>query len=146
VIERDEQLLERLQDLDKSLAPDIAWLLRNPCGDTPRADGLRDLGERLSDLGEALLKRSDELDRHAAVRLPPEGWIPEAGPPAGRIRAAHYVGRGELRYGPLYLATCGAPCLPFYGKDPIHRIARHPRCTACTSAAASPELVSVPAG
>lgn len=133
MIERDTRLLDRVRDLTSSLGEDLDWLSKNQFGDAPRADGLRDLGERLIELGADLTKRASELDHRAAARLPEAGWIPEAGSPAGRLRLAHYVGRGELRFGLVYLAACGASCYPFYGKDPTARVARHPRCPACDS-------------
>lgn len=132
VIERDERLLDRIRDLNETLGQDIIWLSRDRCGDVPRADGLRDLGERFIDLGTDLVKRADELDRRVAFRLPADGWIPEAVTAADRHRpVAHYVGRGELRYGQVYLATCGAACFPSYGTDRAARIADHPRCQVC---------------
>ncbi|MDT7729623.1 MAG: hypothetical protein QOI21_6199 [Actinomycetota bacterium] len=130
-MEQDARLLGRVRDLSKSLGEDLDWLIKNHFADTPRADGLRDLGERLAELGADLLKRADQLDQGVAAKLPESGWIPEAGPPANGLRVAHYVGRGELRFGLVYLAACGAACYPFYGKDPTARIARHPTCGVC---------------
>jgi hypothetical protein len=130
-MEQDARLLDRVRDLSKSLGEDLDWLIKNHFADAPRADGLRDLGERLADLGADLLKRADQLDQSVAAQLPADGWIPEAAPPAKGLRVAHYVGRGELRFGLVYLAACGTACYPFYGKDPTSRIARHPRCRVC---------------
>lgn len=144
MIEGDARLLGRVRDLSSTLGEDLDWLTHNRFGDAPRADGLRDLGERLTELGADLTRRAAELDHGAAVRLPDDGWIPEAGPPAGRPRLAHYVGRGELRFGLVYLAACGAACYPFYGKDPAARIARHPRCPTCPATSTQAGAEDVP--
>ena len=123
----DERLFDRLHDLAKTLPGDISWLSPTPV----RADGLRDLGERLGELGEDLITYADELDSLAAQRLPACGWIPEAGTPPGGRRVAHYVGKGRLRFGLIYIANCGAACFPFYGRDLTGKIMRHERCSAC---------------
>ena len=124
----DHALLTRLRDLAETLREDVAWLARPPL----RADGFRDLGERLSGLGMDLISRAGALDEIAAARLPPDGWIPESGPEPHR-RLAHYVGRGEVRLGLIYFASCGAGCFPFYGTDPAGKIARHTRCPQCVA-------------
>ncbi len=123
----DERLFERLHDLATTLPKDITWLSPTPI----RADSLRDLGERLNEVGTDLVTYADELDRLAAQRLPAGGWIPEAGTPSLGQRRAHYVGKGRLRLGLLYIANCGAACFPFYGHDLTGKITRHERCGSC---------------
>lgn len=71
-------------------------------------------------------------------RLPTHGWMPEI-PSGGHTLPAHYIVPGTALQ-PIvpghafprgYQATCGAWCLPIYGRDPGGRMARHPRCTTC---------------
>ena len=133
----DHALLTRLRDLAATLPGDVAWLAGPPL----RADGMRDLGERLTSLGTDLIGRAGVLDGIAAARLPAHGWIPECGPDPRR-RLAHYVGRGEVRLGLIYFASCGAGCFPFYGTDPAEKTARHERCDKCVKEAY--RLTSVP--
>lgn len=133
----DHALLTRLRDLAETLPGDVAWLSGPPL----RADGMRDLGERLACLGADLITRAGELDEIAAARLPDHGWIPECGPEPRR-RAVHYVGRGEVRLGLIYFASCGAGCFPFYSRDPWDKTARHRRCEKCVKEAY--RLMSVP--
>ncbi|WP_103340443.1 hypothetical protein [Amycolatopsis sp. CA-126428] len=133
----DHAILTRLRDLAETLPGDVAWLTGPPL----RADGLRDLGERLSCLGADLISRAGVLDEIAAARLPSHGWIPECGPEPRR-RLSHYVGRGEVRLGLIYFASCGAGCFPFYGTDPAGRTERHERCEKCVKEAY--RLMSVP--
>jgi hypothetical protein len=122
----DHALLTRLRDLARTLPGDLSWLSGPPL----RADGLRDLGERLCCLGADLVSRAGALDEIAAARLPADGWIPGCGP-VPRLRYAHYVGRGEVRLGLVYFATCGASCFPCYGRDAAGKTARHERCDRC---------------
>jgi hypothetical protein len=92
-------------------------LIENRFGGAPRADGLRDLGERFADVRADLAKRADELDLGVAVRrCRPVG---ESRRP-GRLRVARHVGPGELRFELVYLASC----YPCYGRDVAGRIAR----------------------
>lgn len=133
----DHALLTRLRDLAATLPGDVAWLAGPPL----RADGMRDLGERLTSLGADLISRAGALDEIAAARLPAHGWIPECGPEPRR-RLAHYVGRGEVRLGLIYYASCGAGCFPFYGTDPAEKTVRHERCDKCVKEAY--RLTSVP--
>ncbi|MFJ7219603.1 hypothetical protein [Amycolatopsis sp. NPDC098790] len=133
----DHALLTRLRDLAATLPGDVAWLAGPPL----RADGMRDLGERFTCLGADLISRAGVLDDIAAARLPAHGWIPECGPEPRR-RLAHYVGRGEVRLGLIYFASCGAGCFPFYGTDPAERTVRHERCDKCVKEAY--RLTSVP--
>ena len=133
----DHALLTRLRDLAETLPGDVSWLAGPPL----RADGLRDLGERLACLGADLIGRAGVLDEIAAARLPAHGWIPECGPDPRR-RLAHYVGRGEVRLGLIYYASCGAGCFPFYGTDPAEKTVRHERCDKCVKEAY--RLMSVP--
>ncbi|MEC3978544.1 hypothetical protein [Amycolatopsis sp. H20-H5] len=126
----EESLYDRIHDLAATLPEDAHWLT----GSVSRADGWRDLGERLDELGSALRAHADELDRVAAGLLPEHGWIPEAGRPAGRRRVAHYVGKGELRLGLIYVSACGTPCFPLYGRDRTGKTVRHERCRACEAA------------
>jgi hypothetical protein len=128
---RDQRLLERVRDLHASLAPDVAWLARTLDDEQPRPDILRDLGERLGDLGQDLLARADELDAEVRATLPDHGWLPEAGARRRALAVAHQVGPHPLRCGPIFLAVCGAACFPFYGTDPAGRTARHERCGKC---------------
>lgn len=131
VIEQDFRLLDRLRDLQSSLAQDVGWLVESQCDGAPRADGLRDLGERLADLSAALLARADEVDTATLARLPPDRWIPAAGTTRLAPGLAHCVGERPLRCGLVYLALCGAACFPCYGTDPARRIDRHARCGQC---------------
>ncbi|WP_410589691.1 hypothetical protein [Amycolatopsis sp. lyj-23] len=71
--DRDLRLLERIRDLHASLAPDVAWLARTVGEEAPRPDILRDLGERLADLGADLIARADELDAEVRAGLPEDG-------------------------------------------------------------------------
>ena len=129
--DRDRRLLERIRDLHASLAPDVAWLARTVGEEVPRPDILRDLGERLADLGADLITRADELDAQVRAGLPDHGWLPEAGARRRALAVAHQVGPHPLRCGPIFLAVCGAACFPFYGTDPTGRTARHERCEKC---------------
>ncbi|MEV6445204.1 hypothetical protein [Amycolatopsis sp. NPDC051716] len=129
--DRDHRLLERIRDLHASLAPDLAWLARTVGEEAPRPDILRDLGERLADLGEDLITRADELDAEVRAGLPDHGWLPEAGARRRALAVAHQVGPHPLRCGPIFLAVCGAACFPFYGTDPTERTTRHERCEKC---------------
>jgi hypothetical protein len=129
--DRDHRLLERIRDLHTSLAPDLAWLARTVGEEAPRPDILRDLGERLADLGEDLITRADELDAEVRAGLPAHGWLPEAGARRRALAVAHQVGPHPLRCGPIFLAVCGAACFPFYGTDPTGRTTRHERCEKC---------------
>ncbi|MGW4059685.1 hypothetical protein ACWEGE_15460 [Amycolatopsis sp. NPDC004747] len=128
---RDQRLLERIRDLHASLGPDLAWLARTVGEEVPRPDILRDLGERLADLGGDLVARADELDAEVRAGLPDHGWLPEAGARRRALAVAHQVGPRPLRCGPIFLAVCGAACIPFYGTDPTGRTARHERCEKC---------------
>jgi hypothetical protein len=105
----DHALLTRLRDLTETLPGDVSWLAGPPL----RADGLRDLGERLACLDADLIGRAGVLDEIAAARLPAHGWIPGCGPDPRR-RLAHYVGRGEVRLGLSYFASCflSTPAIP----------------------------------
>lgn len=129
--EPDHRLLERIRDLHGSLATDLAWLARTVGEEPPRPDILRDLGERLADLGADLVTRADELDAQVRATLPDHGWLPEAGARRRALAVAHQVGPHPLRCGPIFLAVCGAACFPFYGTDPAGRTARHERCEKC---------------
>lgn len=120
----DERLFKRLHDLASTLLEDLSLA-------PLRADGLRDLGERLGELGAGLVSYAYELDLLAAQRLPAGGWIPEAGPASREQRRAHYVGNGQLRSGLVYIAQCGAACFPFYDQDVAGKIAHHERCGSC---------------
>jgi hypothetical protein len=128
---RDQRLLERIRDLHASLAPDLAWLARTVGEEAPRPDILRDLGERLSELGADLITRADELDAQVRAGLPDHGWLPEAGARRRALAVAHQVGPHPHRWGPIFLAVCGAACFPFYGRDPTGRTARYERCEKC---------------
>jgi hypothetical protein len=127
----DRRLLDRLRDLHSSLAPDLTWLARTVGDEAPRPDVLRDLGERLAELGAALVARADEIYAQVRATLPDDGWLPEAGARRRALAVAHQVGPHPLRCGPIYLAVCGAACFPFYGTDPTGRTARHERCEKC---------------
>lgn len=129
--DRDRRLLERIRDLHTSLTPDLAWLARTVGEEPPRPDILRDLGERLADLGTDLVTRADELDAQVRAGLPDHGWLPEAGARRRALAVAHQVGPHPLRCGPIFLAVCGAACFPFYGTDPTGRTARHEQCEKC---------------
>jgi hypothetical protein len=133
----DHALLSRLRDLADTLPGDVSWVAGPPL----RADGLRDLGECLTCLGADLITRADALDEIAAARLPAHGWIPESGPDP-RHQRIHYVGRGEVRLGLIYFASCGVGCFPFYGTDPAGKTVRHERCEKCVKEAY--RLTSVP--
>ncbi|MBB4689725.1 hypothetical protein [Amycolatopsis jiangsuensis] len=127
----DLRLLERIRDLQASLATDLAFLARAVDEEAPRPDAVRDLGERLLDLGGALVARADELNAKVLATLPAHGWLPEAGARRRALGLAHQVGPRPLRCGPIFLALCGAACFPFYGRDPDDRTARHELCPAC---------------
>ncbi|MBB5856108.1 hypothetical protein ACFQ05_24860 [Amycolatopsis umgeniensis] len=127
----DHRLLDRIRDLHGSLGTDLSCITRMVEDDTPRADLLRDLGERLCELGAALLRRSDDVNADVLAKLPDDGWLPEAGARHRALVVAHNVGARPLRCGRIYLALCGAPCFPFYGRDPAGRTARHERCRDC---------------
>ncbi|SEP46113.1 hypothetical protein [Amycolatopsis saalfeldensis] len=149
----DARLLDRIRDLEASLPADLAFLTRAVEEKSPRPDALRDLGERLVDLGGAVLRRSEEVNAAVLATLPAHGWLPGAGPlrraagpaheagrrPAGLAHQvgprpaglAHQVGPRPLRCGIVFLALCGAACFPFYGKDPTDRTARHEHCPTC---------------
>ncbi|WET81427.1 hypothetical protein P3102_09520 [Amycolatopsis sp. QT-25] len=127
----DHRLLDRLRDLHGSLSTDISFVTRMVEDDVPRADVLRDLGERLTDLGGALLRRSDDVNADVLAKLPDDGWLPGAGEHHQPLSVAHNVGGRPLRCGRIYLALCGAPCFPFYGRDASARTARHERCPVC---------------
>ncbi|MEU0790031.1 hypothetical protein ABZ342_08170 [Amycolatopsis sp. NPDC005961] len=131
--DRDQRLVERVRDLHGSLGPDVSWLARTLDDETPRPDILRDLGERLAELGADLVARADELDARVRATLPDHGWLPEAGARRRALAVAHQVGPHPLRCGPIFLAVCGAACFPFYGTDPSGRTARHERCARCLS-------------
>ncbi|MCU1679860.1 MAG: hypothetical protein JWQ81_599 [Amycolatopsis sp.] len=88
------------------LGQDVDWLTEHF-----RPDALRDLGERLGDLGGDLTARAADLNTITLEKLPGSRWIPEGGTPPGVRRLAHYVGEEPLR--------CG---LVFH---------RHHRCEAC---------------
>lgn len=122
----DARLFNRLRDLQQTLGQDVDWLTRHF-----RPDALRDLGERLSDLGGDLTTRAADLNSVTLAKLPASRWIPEAGTPPGAPRLAHYVGEEPLRCGLVFLARCGAACFPFYGNDRTGRIHRHRRCPTC---------------
>ncbi|WP_410658163.1 hypothetical protein [Amycolatopsis sp. lyj-112] len=127
----DHRLLDRIRDLHGSLGIDVACITRMVDEDTPRADVLRDLGERLTELGAALIRRSDDVDADVLAKLPDDGWLPEAGVHHQALIVAHNVGARPLRCGRIYLGLCGAACFPFYGRDLTGRTARHDRCRAC---------------
>jgi hypothetical protein len=129
--DRDRRLVERIHDLHGSLGVDVIWLARTLDDETPRPDILRDLGERLAELGADLVSRADELDAEVRATLPDHGWLPEAGARRRALAVAHQVGPHPLRCGPIFLAVCGAACFPFYGTDPTGRTARHERCERC---------------
>ncbi|WP_244180540.1 hypothetical protein [Amycolatopsis pretoriensis] len=129
--DRDLRLLDRVRDLHTSLALDLSWLARTLDDETPRPDIVRDLGERLADLGADLVARADELDARVRATLPDHGWLPEAGARRRALAVAHQVGPHPLRCGPIFLAVCGAACFPFYGTDPTGRTVRHERCERC---------------
>ncbi|WP_326837772.1 hypothetical protein VSH64_23300 [Amycolatopsis rhabdoformis] len=133
----DAVLLERIRDLHASLGMDLAFLARTIDERSPRPDAMRDLGERLLDLGGALVSRSDEVNAAVLAKLPPDGWLPEAGSSRHVIGPVHQVGPRPLRCGAVYLALCGSACFPFYGRDPANRSARHYRCEACEAAVAA---------
>ena len=119
-------LFARLRDLHDSLGGDIDWLEGNT-----RPDGLKDLGERLLELGGDLLRRASELNNAVLAALPADRWLPEASAVPNQARPAHLVAAWPIRSGLVYLAVCGASCYPYYGRDTASRIARHPRCPAC---------------
>jgi hypothetical protein len=120
-------LFSRLRDLHDSLGGDIDWLEGNR-----RPDGLKDLGERLTELGGDLLRRATELNDAVLATLPADRRLPEACTGPDRTRPAHLVAGWPIRSGLVYLAVCGAACYPYYGRDTAGRIAGHPRCPACT--------------
>ncbi|WP_328611873.1 hypothetical protein OG943_23060 [Amycolatopsis sp. NBC_00345] len=127
----DARLFDRIRDLEASLAADLAFLIRAVEEEAPRPDALRDLGERLVDLGGALLRRSDEVNSAVLATLPAHGWLPGAGARRHATGPAHQVGPRPIRCGSVFLALCGAACFPFYGKDPTNRTARHEHCPVC---------------
>lgn len=127
----DARLFGRIRDLEASLATDLAFLTRAVEEEAPRPDALRDLGERLVDLGGALLRRADEVNAAVLATLPAHGWLPGAGARHHATGPAHQVGPRPLRCGAVFLALCGAACFPFYGKDPTDRTARHEHCPVC---------------
>lgn len=127
----DARLFDRIRDLEASLPADLAFLTRAVEEESPRPDALRDLGERLVDLGGALLRRSEEVNAAILATLPAHGWLPGAGARRRAAGLAHQVGRRPLRCGAVFLALCGAACFPFYGKDPTDRTARHEHCPTC---------------
>ncbi|WP_181773297.1 hypothetical protein [Amycolatopsis pittospori] len=127
----DHRLLDRLRDLRGSLGADLTSITRMVEDDAPRADVLRDLGERLTDLGAALLRRAEDVNAGVLAKLPEDGWLPEAGVRHRALTLAHNVGPRPLRCGRVYLALCGAACFPFYGRDLSGRTARHERCRRC---------------
>ncbi|MDT8914524.1 hypothetical protein [Amycolatopsis sp. PS_44_ISF1] len=131
----DTRLFERIRDLEASLPGDLAFLTRAVEEESPRPDALRDLGERLVDLGQAVLRRSEEVNAALLATLPGHGWLPEAGARRRAAGLAHQVGPHPIRSGAVFLALCGAACFPFYGKDPADRTARHERCPACLARA-----------
>ncbi|GAA3559772.1 hypothetical protein GCM10022222_49350 [Amycolatopsis ultiminotia] len=125
------RLLARIRDLQAALATDLEFLARALDVQAPRPDVVRDLGERLLDLGGALVERADELNAEVLATLPAHGWLPEAGARRRALGVAHQVGPQPLRCGPVFLALCGAACFPFYGRDPLDRTVRHERCESC---------------
>jgi hypothetical protein len=127
----DARLFDRIRDLAASLGTDLAFLTRAVEEEAPRPDALRDLGERLVDLGGAVLSRADEVNAAVLATLPPHGWLPGAGARRHATGLAHQVGPRPIRCGPVFLALCGAPCFPFYGKDPTNRTVRHEHCPGC---------------
>ncbi len=130
--------MQWIRDLQASLALDLAFLTRALDERSPRPDAVRDLGERLLDLGQALLRRADRMNEAVLSSLPSHGWLPQAGAPRTAARTAHQVGRRPLRCGPVYLGLCGAACFPVYGRDPHDRTSRYERCTECLRKAAAP--------
>jgi hypothetical protein len=122
----DLLLFTRLNDLQETLAGDIAWLTA-----THRPDRFNDLGERLVSLGEALRARAIDLNTAALAKLPAHRWIPAVGSNYTPERVAHLVGEWPIRTGLFYRGACGAQCYPFYGKDTQRKINRHPRCRTC---------------
>jgi hypothetical protein len=56
------------------LGQDVDWLTEHF-----RPDALRDLGERLGDLGGDLTARAADLNTITLAKLPASRWIPEAG-------------------------------------------------------------------
>jgi hypothetical protein len=127
----DARLFDRIRDLEASLAADLAFLTRAVEEESPRPDALRDLGERLVDLGGAVLRRSEEVNTAVLATLPAHGWLPGTGARRRAAGLAHQVGPRPLRCGAVFLALCGATCFPFYGKDPADRTARHEHCPTC---------------
>src|SRR5438046_6325602 len=109
-------LFARLRDLHDSLGGDIDWL-----DGTSRPDGLRDLGERLTELGGALLRRATELNDAVLASLPADRWLPGASATPDRTRPAHLVEAWPIRSGLVYLAVCGAACYPYYGRHTTGR-------------------------
>ncbi|WP_406635739.1 hypothetical protein [Amycolatopsis sp. WGS_07] len=129
------ELVSWLRDLQATLALDFAFLSRALDERSARPDAVRDLGERLLDLGRALVRRADHLNEAVLASLPAHGWLPQAGAPENAPRLAHQVGRRPLRCGPVYLGLCGAACFPMYGRDPHDHTKRYERCARCQSKA-----------
>jgi hypothetical protein len=128
---RDLRLLDRLRDLNDSLVAEVPWFARTIGEDSLRPDILRDLGERLAELGTDLIARADDLCSDILATLPAHGWLPQAGARRCVLGVAHQVGPRPLRCGSVFLALCGAACFPFYGTDPAGKTARHERCEVC---------------
>lgn len=127
------ELVTWIRDLQATLALDHAFLARALDERCPRPDAVRDLGERLLDLGRALIRRADHLNEVVLASLPAHGGLPQAGAPENAVRLAHQVGRRPLRCGPVYLGLCGAACFPVFGQDPHNHTKRYARCTECQS-------------
>jgi hypothetical protein len=120
-----------IRDLQSSLALDLGFLTKALDERTPRPDAVRDLGERLLDLGRTLTRRADRMNETVLASLPAHGWLPQAGASATAKRLAHQVGRHPLRCGPVYLGLCGAACFPVYGLDPHDHTGRYEQCPDC---------------
>jgi len=127
----DLRLLDRLRDLHDSLAAEVPWFARTIGEDALRPDILRDLGERLADLGADLIARADELCIGMLALLPDHGWLPEVGAQRREPGFAHQVGPRPLRCGRMFVGLCGAACYPLYGTDPAGKTARHQQCSIC---------------
>jgi len=130
------ELMQWIRDLQASLALDLAFMSRALDERSPRPDAVRDLGERLLDLGRALIRRADQMNETILATLPPHGWLPQAGAPRNAPRIAHQVGRRPLRCGPVYLGLCGSACFPVYGHDPHDHTSRYEHCPECQEKAA----------
>lgn len=71
VIERDRELLARVARVNRGLGAVVVELLdRQDRGELP-AEGVRELGQRLADLGAELLARAAELDHHPVIEGDP---------------------------------------------------------------------------